>query len=162
MWRYLLCFRLNVCTFVLLKCLHHMAPSQPHCYICPLLACRTNICYEADLALLLLCESESMFHPMLDCVVFSLAPLIPRCNVFVLLLLIIVNSCHLLYNNHTSNGMATQQLMSFIQMDIIFLKSEISYVLNKRYYMIIQLHPKKMQRWDNTKIAMSLCFYLTE
>ena len=29
-------FGLNVCSFVLSKCVCHMAPGQPHCCICPL------------------------------------------------------------------------------------------------------------------------------
>ena len=35
-WEYVSLFQTQYDSFFLLKCVRHMAPGQPHCYICPL------------------------------------------------------------------------------------------------------------------------------
>lgn len=53
-----------------LKCRCRMAPGHPHCCICPLRKWGHRVPY----------RKEVLFHPLLDCIVFSLASPTPRCN----------------------------------------------------------------------------------
>lgn len=92
------CFRLSVGSFVLLKCVHHMTPGQPHCSICALwggdrillLQHKRGVCRSVFLhqlqegpagpgvqcwlgKLTLLCSlhvSRALFYPGLGCLAF--------------------------------------------------------------------------------------------
>lgn len=88
------CFRLRVCSFVLLAPgmpqlsifqtpqgrgkSFHCGRREEHVGKLPCICCWERLTIRADITMSLLCVSRVLFHPVLHCVVLSLATLIPE------------------------------------------------------------------------------------